>query len=137
MLEHGLDELLEIGKKEGPDKFFKDLKMLCGGGLIQVWQAHYLMGLACGYNECCIKNFVNLNQLGIPAAGFMTYVLGHKHIPGVYHVLCPVCYEKRLKEGGYKEQHLESCVFGKEGMPSTEENTWSKEEWFETYMAAA
>lgn len=135
MIKSLMDELAEMGKKD-TSEFWEHLKHLCSAGLITGSEVHYMMGKACGYNECCIKNFINLNVLGIPAAGFMTFVLGHKDIPGVHHVLCPICYEKHLEEYGYPEQYLESPIFGKEGMPSTEENVWTKEEWVETFTAA-
>jgi hypothetical protein len=51
------------------------------------------LGRSYGYNECCIKNFVNLLKLGCATpAKWTEEVLGQKTDVG--HVLCPMCYDK-------------------------------------------
>lgn len=57
---------------------------------------HRLLGIWYGYKGCCIKNYTNMERLGIPPAGFMTVVLGHQHLAG--HVLCPICYDEYDKK---------------------------------------
>ena len=130
MIKELMDQLAEMGK-DNTDEFWEHLKMLNDHGLINWYEVHYMMGKACGYAECCIKNFINLQRLNIPPAAFMTFVLGHKHIPGADHVLCPMCYEEALAK--YDENSLNVPTFVKLGTPVKENQTWTKEEWIRLY----
>lgn len=69
------------------------LKEMVYSGDITVYEYYHLLGIWYGYKGCCIKNFVNMEKLGISPYGFMFVVLGH-NTPDVDHVLCPLCYEE-------------------------------------------
>lgn len=69
------------------------LREMVYSGAITVNEYHRLLGIWYGYKVCCVKNYVNMEKLGIPPAGFMIVVLD-QNTPGVNHVLCPLCYEK-------------------------------------------
>lgn len=133
MIKRLMDELAELGKKD-TDEFWEHLGHLHNAGLISLSEKHYMMGKACGYKECCIKNFINMQILGIPAAGFMSFVLGHKHVPGAEHVLCPLCYEEALTR--ISEDALVKVSYPKLGTKVSENQMWSKEEWVRTFIAA-
>lgn len=45
-----------------------------------------------GYEECCIKNYANLIELGYYPGIFMDVVMEHNHHKD--WVLCPICYDK-------------------------------------------
>lgn len=83
--------------------YWESLKSLQREGAISVYDVHSLYGQFCGYKPCCVKNFVNLVRLGIPAAAFMAWVLGHDH-PGVHHVLCPMCYAEYDKQHKHRKR---------------------------------
>lgn len=68
-------------------------------------------GVAEGYNACCIKNYLNLLNLGYYPAVFMAAALGHNHILG--HVLCPICYDKFDKKHPNRNKYDMKAYFGK------------------------
>ncbi len=68
-------------------------------------------GQASGYNECCIKNYINLLKLGFAPAMFMSKVIGTT--AKTDHVLCHMCDEKWEGERVEAEFDL--------GNPSTDE----------------
>ncbi len=103
-------ELIESGKAN-TDVFWKHLEALVHHGIISPAEMHYMMGLACGYNLCCIKNFLNMKALGIPPAGFMSIVLGQENEAD--HVLCPMCHEKWQAENPFLK--LPKTRFGEPG----------------------
>ena len=65
-------------------------------GDITANEYHRLLGIWYGYKSCCVKNYINMEKLGIPPAGFMITIL-NQNTPGVSHVLCPMCYEKSME----------------------------------------
>lgn len=58
---------------------------------------HRKRGAYYGYNECCVKNFTNLETLGFSQGLFTSVVLGQDDDSG--RVLCPMCYEE------YRRKH--------------------------------
>lgn len=86
-----MQELIEEGRKNGTDDLCATLHMMENHGIIDSVERNWIMGKASGYNECCIRNFINLENLGYPAAAFMVFVLGQRD--PVPHVLCPMCNE--------------------------------------------
>ncbi len=73
------------------------LKEMVYSGKITAGEYHHLLGIWYGYKNCCVKNYVNMERLGISPAGFMITVLGQS-TSDIDHVLCPMCYEKYDKE---------------------------------------
>ena len=74
------------------DEYVNKLRDLAHSGKLSAARYHSLLGMFYGYKQCCVKNYVNMNALGIAPAGFMSRALGYDNTSD--HVLCVMCHEK-------------------------------------------
>ena len=81
--------LTRIWAVKQTDEFVLELIHMARAGEISVDEYRMMRGQYEGYKTCCIKNYINLSNLGYSPALFMSVVNGSTADAG--HVLCPNC----------------------------------------------